>query len=186
MSRPDARRELFSKALLDQLYSHPNEAITVTSITKACGLSRQSFYYHFRDLHELLAYTLHRELLKVILPVRDAGRKAWVQAILERMQDRGELVERIMQAYGSETVDALLKDELSIHVMRAVEEYSVGLDIARADRALIAHFYTAGLIEIIKIWIADGMRESPELLAERLDQLIVNSSSLLANYQRIR
>ena len=139
MAESDSRKELLARALLEYLELHPNEPVSVTSITRICGISRQSFYYHFRDIHDLYAWTLHHELVKTVRPVRGEGWRAEIQAVL-----------------------------------------------APQDRALIARFYTAGLVEIVRLWIDDGMREPPERLAERLSLFFVNSSELLENLNRMR
>ncbi|MBR3385452.1 MAG: TetR family transcriptional regulator C-terminal domain-containing protein [Atopobiaceae bacterium] len=186
MAESDSRKELLARALLEYLELHPNEPVSVTSITRICGISRQSFYYHFRDIHDLYAWTLHHELVKTVRPVRGEGWRAEIQAVLERMYENRLLVMRAAQARGSVNIDELLKNELGIHIMRSVEEISTGLGIAPADRALIARFYTAGLVEIVRLWIDDGMREPPERLAERLSLFFVNSSELLENLNRMR
>lgn len=186
MAESDSRKELLARALLEYLELHPNEPVSVTSITRICGISRQSFYYHFRDIHDLHAWTLHHELMKTVRPVRGEGWRAEIQAVLERMYENRLLVMRAAQARGSVNIDELLKNELGIHIMRSVEEISTGLGIAPADRALIARFYTAGLVEIVRLWIDDGMREPPERLAERLSLFFVKSSELLENLNRMR
>ncbi|MBQ3266427.1 MAG: TetR family transcriptional regulator C-terminal domain-containing protein [Atopobiaceae bacterium] len=186
MAESDSRKELLARALLEYLELHPNEPVSVTSITRICGISRQSFYYHFRDIHDLYAWTLHHELVKTVRPVRGEGWRTEIQAVLERMYENRLLVMRAAQARGSVNIDELLKNELGIHIMRSVEEISTGLGIAPADRALIARFYTAGLVEIVRLWIDDGMREPPERLAERLSLFFVNSSELLENLNRMR
>ena len=186
MAESDSRKELLARALLEYLELHPNEPVSVTSITRICGISRQSFYYHFRDIHDLYAWTLHHELVKTVRPVRGEGWRAEIQAVLERMYENRLLVMRAAQARGSVNIDELLKNELGIHIMRSVEEISTGLGIAPADRALIARFYTAGLVEIVRLWTDDGMREPPERLAERLSLFFVNSSELLENLNRMR
>ena len=186
MAESDSRKELLARALLEYLELHPNEPVSVTSITRICGISRQSFYYHFRDIPDLYAWTLHHELVKTVRPVRGEGWRAEIQAVLERMYENRLLVMRAAQARGSVNIDELLKNERGIHIMRSVEEISTGLGIAPADRALIARFYTAGLVEIVRLWIDDGMREPPERLAERLSLFFVNSSELLENLNRMR
>lgn len=184
--RSDTRKALLSQALLDQLSASSADQISVSSITKACGLSRQSFYYHFHNLHELYAWTFHYVLLKIVQPVRDEGWQTQVQVLLASMYENKPLIERVTQGSGNPSMAELLKDEFGIHIMRAVEESAAGLDIPPRDRALIARFYTAGLVEIIKIWVDDGMRESPERLAHRLGIFIANLSEILNNFDRSR
>lgn len=37
-----------------QLLEHPADKVTVKSISDACGFSRQTFYYHFDDMEDLI------------------------------------------------------------------------------------------------------------------------------------
>ena len=41
MAESDSRKELLARALLEYLELHPNEPVSVTSITRICGISRQ-------------------------------------------------------------------------------------------------------------------------------------------------
>ena len=187
MPKADYKKLLLSSTLLEMIDAMPLEQITVSSLARACGLSRQTFYYHFQTLDDLVAWTLHQEFLKAVKPVKSEGTfacaMARMQAILERVYEKRALVEKIARySEMSRSLDDLLKQEMGIHIMRAVEEGSVGLGIAPQDRALIARFYTAGLLEIIRIWIDDGMRETPERLTERLGLFLVNSSDLLGRF----
>ena len=42
-----------SNALKELLAHKSLEKITVTELTRACGLNRMTFYYHFQDIYEL-------------------------------------------------------------------------------------------------------------------------------------
>lgn len=183
MSKSDDKKVLLSSTLLMMIDAVPLEQITVSALARECGLSRQTFYYHFPTLDDLFAWTLHQEILKVVRPVRAEAVQTQIQAILERIFEKRALVEKIARySAASKSLDELLKQEVGIYIMRFVEDASVGLDIAPQDRALIARFYTAGLLEIIRIWTEDGMRESPERLTERLGLFLMHSSDLLSKF----
>ena len=42
-------------ALKDMMLTTPLEEINVTALCKKCGCHRQTFYYHFQDIYDLLA-----------------------------------------------------------------------------------------------------------------------------------
>ena len=44
----------------------PLSKITVTDIVNECGLNRKTFYYHFRDVPDLLKWTLEQEAVDVV------------------------------------------------------------------------------------------------------------------------
>ena len=45
-------------ALKDLLKNKPLNKITVSDITDKCGINRQTFYYHFADIMELVGWLL--------------------------------------------------------------------------------------------------------------------------------
>ena len=58
------------KAIIDsyarQLLTKPVDKITVKDIVEDCGISRNTFYYHFKDIYEVLEEILHMQEQKVI------------------------------------------------------------------------------------------------------------------------
>lgn len=60
---------LIESALADALKSlmqkKPIHQITVREITDACGLTRHTFYNHFHDVYELLAWIYEREVIGI-------------------------------------------------------------------------------------------------------------------------
>ena len=38
--------------------------ITITNITEECGVNRQTFYYHFKDIYDLLEWIFTNEVVK--------------------------------------------------------------------------------------------------------------------------
>ena len=44
----------FAEVLKKMMESMPLDEISVTTLSKRCGVSRKTFYYHFRDVYDLL------------------------------------------------------------------------------------------------------------------------------------
>jgi AcrR family transcriptional regulator len=62
MSKADLTKRALSEALSEQLKEKPFEQITVTDIARKAGLNRQTFYYHFRDLYDLIAFSVKQRI----------------------------------------------------------------------------------------------------------------------------
>ena len=54
------RREL-AEALKTLLKRKPLEQMRVRELTELCGLRRQSFYYHFKDVYDLFDWAIRQE-----------------------------------------------------------------------------------------------------------------------------
>ena len=50
-----------------QLVQHGNvDKITVKALIDACHISRQTFYYHFRDIMDVLEWSIQRETARLV------------------------------------------------------------------------------------------------------------------------
>ena len=55
-----AKRSIIN-AFLKLIETEEFDKITVTALVENCGISRQTFYYHFNDIEEMLTYAFHEE-----------------------------------------------------------------------------------------------------------------------------
>ena len=57
-------KKILADALFDLLHTKPLNKIKVSEICKACGLSKDTFYYHFTDKYELSVYLYNQIISK--------------------------------------------------------------------------------------------------------------------------
>ncbi len=63
-------KHAFGSAMHTLMAKVPFARITVGDICETCGMSRKSFYYHFRDKYELLGWVFETEF---VLPARETA-----------------------------------------------------------------------------------------------------------------
>ena len=51
-------------SLKNLLLQKPLDKITISDITDDCGISRMTFYYHFKDIYDLVEWSLFRRCQK--------------------------------------------------------------------------------------------------------------------------
>lgn len=66
MAHTDAKTR-FALALRDALKTVPLSKVTVSGLTRAAGVTRQAFYYHFSDIRDLTAWVFKREVADQIV-----------------------------------------------------------------------------------------------------------------------
>ena len=44
-------------SLKNQLLKKPLDKVTISDITDDCGISRMTFYYHFKDIYDLVEWS---------------------------------------------------------------------------------------------------------------------------------
>ena len=53
-------------SLKNLLLQKPLNKITISDIAKDCGINRMTFYYHFKDIYDLIEWTCNEETARAI------------------------------------------------------------------------------------------------------------------------
>ena len=55
-----------AQSLRKLLKERPLDKITVKDLVEDCGVNRQTFYYHFQDIYDLIAWSLNTEMNEIL------------------------------------------------------------------------------------------------------------------------
>ena len=59
-------KRALEQSLRNLLREKPLSKITVTDITEDCGISRMTFYYHFKDIYDLVEWACMEDAAKAL------------------------------------------------------------------------------------------------------------------------
>ena len=91
------------------LLQKPLNKITINDITEDCGVNRMTFYYHFKDIYDLVDWIMVEDAAKAL-----EGRQSfenWTDAfldILHQVQDNKVLVMNVYRSVSREQVEQYL------------------------------------------------------------------------------
>lgn len=158
------------KKLLEQ---KPLDKITITDITEDCEVNRQTFYYHFQDIYDLIEWIYTSEATKALGEKRTYD--TWQQGFLrvfEYLQANRTFVVRTYHSVSREHLERFLYSEAYLLLMGVVEEKAAGAPIRESDKAFIANFYKYGFTGLVLDWIGQGMKEPPQTILTQLSVLM--------------
>ena len=79
------------------------DKITVKDIVSKCGVNRQTFYYHFRDIYELMEWTLENDIREYLSDISDFSEDSliieWKESIYHLYQFLYSRKKQILHAY---------------------------------------------------------------------------------------
>lgn len=151
----------------------PLEKITVVDITEDCGVNRQTFYYHFQDIYDLIEWIYTKEAMKVIGDKKTyATWQEGYQHIFEYVEGNKDFVLSTYHSISREHLETFLYQETYRLLRDVVEEQAKGMSVREEDKAFIANFYKYGFVGLILEWIGKGMKEDPKQIISRLDIVI--------------
>lgn len=165
----DITKRALKDSLKHMMKKKPLDRITIADITNDCGVSRMAFYYHFRDIYDLVEWTCLEEARAAM-----AGRETastWQEG-LERLFS-AVLASRdlILNAYRNmprEKMERFLLQLTYGLILGVVEEKSRGIAITETDRMFIADFYKYSFVGVLLHWIEGSMQDDYHVLARRI------------------
>ncbi len=165
---PIHMKESICAALVRLLDRRDIRKITVTDLVQECAISRQSFYYHFRDLQEVIRFVIRQELRGRFRP--EGGLDALCNALAELAYS--DLLGKLLADRDGTTEHALL-DEICTLLAEMLQIPTSGFRVPITDAAVLIEFCGCGIVGVMlrsRRWeISD-----PALLAERLRQALTH------------
>ena len=185
MPHPDAKTAL-ALALRDALSTTPLSKVTVSGLTRAAGVTRQAFYYHFSDIRDLTVWVFKREVADQI--IAHATYEDWSDGLLAMfvwMQKHPEETRCVVSSLGMEDLLIFLHKQLHAVMEPIVDGLGANLTVTEGDRMFVADHFTLCVLGHVSQWLANGMSADPYILTERiarvLDGQIQRSLTMFAN-----
>lgn len=155
------------------LLQKPLDKITINDIAEDCGINRMTFYYHFKDIYDLVEWICEEEARRAL-----AGKKTydtWQEGFLQIFEAVKENKPFIMNVYHSvsrEQIEIYLYKLTYDLLIGVVEEQSAGMNVREEDKKFIADFYKFAFVGLMLDWIRHDMKEDPNIIIERLGVLM--------------
>ncbi|WP_297908659.1 TetR/AcrR family transcriptional regulator [uncultured Actinomyces sp.] len=172
MPHPDAKTAL-ALALRDALMTTPLSKVTVSGLTRAAGVTRQAFYYHFADIRDLTVWVFKREVADQI--ISHATYDDWSEGLLAMlvwMQSHPEETRSVISSLGVEELQIFLHKQLRAVMEPIVDQLGADLTVTEGDRIFITDHFTLAILGHISQWIATGMSADPYILTERIARIL--------------
>lgn len=167
--RSQATKEAIHLALRDLLQEKKLDDITVTEVVERCGISRQTFYYHFRDLYEVVEWrflALSEEMQDYLIQADRNDRRLALELMVEKMRENKNLMLNIYRAFPRSYLERYLIRWSQPFLEDQIRERAQYYRISEDALEFIIDLYSFGIASILLNWLDKGMSSG---MVERLD-----------------
>ena len=160
-------------ALLELIRRKDADKITVKDLVEVCGISRQTFYYHFKDIYDLVDWILTEDAVKAM-----EGRQSfdtWTEAFLEilhQIRDNKTLVLNVYRSVGREQVEQYLYKLLDPMLKEFADRECRDITVQDDDKQFVVDFYKYALVGVVLEWIRRDMKTEPAVMVERMGRML--------------
>lgn len=151
------------KTFLNLLEQKPLSKITVKNIVESCGINRNTFYYYYKDIYDLVDDIFNIETEKVTSQNPVHGH--WQDGCLQSMHylvDHSMIIHNVFNSIKLETIKAYLFKTAHRLLITFSNSVTEGNCVPEKDKNFIADFYSHAFVGIFLDWIRGGMKQEPE------------------------
>ena len=136
------------------------DKITIQDIVDDCGYNRQTFYYHFHDIYDLIDWIFAAQTQELIEKCRACGSlDVGVEAVIAYMRENRRLILNILRSVnGEKLLDNLYRSAQSI-VLSALENHPGVQELSTEYRGLVAEAFKYALAGLLIDWMRAGIPE---------------------------
>lgn len=157
---PNRTKEMLAESLMKLLARRTLDKITIQDIVDDCGYNRQTFYYHFHDIYDLIDWIFAAQTQELIEKCRACGSlDVGVEAVIAYMRENRRLILNILRSVnGEKLLDNLYRSAQSI-VLSALENHPGVQELSMDYRELVAEGFKYALAGLLIDWMRAGIPE---------------------------
>ena len=173
----DGLKELLEKKTLDK--------ITVKELVATCGVNRQTFYYNFQDIYELLEWIFVEEGKRVRKETAEKLKEIYDNVEYDELSRVLMIKNHEIKNIGKGTIAMQIDRFMQSYFRPAVEEilteYIQDVDISEENREFMIRMYDLFWVDLLMRWIQTGM-EISEMTGdiEKIMYVMTGSSQYIA------
>lgn len=162
---PINMKESIADAFVRLMTEKDVNKITVKDLVEVCAISRQSFYYHFRDLNAVVVHLIRRYLWACADEVRS------LETLAESVHRHWPEWTLLLRYGGGRFTEQAVKEELAGWLRELAEAPCSGVSVRASDAAVWYRFCAGGMAELL-LPPSPDLRMPPRELAGLLEMLL--------------
>lgn len=149
-----------AEALKNMMPEVPLDSISVTTLSKKCHVNRQTFYYHFHDIYDLLTLVFLNEEIPDLNEARSV--REMLSLVYKYYSQNKNFIDATLNSAGKELVEEFVHNACYKTFLRFVNAIQDSKKLHINDRKAIARFYALGYSHTIVYYLATYKSKSLE------------------------
>jgi len=177
-------KKLLKDSLASLLMEKDINDITVKEIVDLADINRGTFYLHYKDIYDMLNQIendmicdLEEIANKFPGAVLKGAPKPYIEEIFQYVKENQEFCRMLLGSHGDMAFVEKLKEMVEDKCFRSIMEACPENELQSYE--FFASFTVSGCIGLLQNWMEQGMKITPDKLAQVADDLIQNGVNFL-------
>lgn len=143
------------------------DKITVTKLSGECHISRQTFYYHFRDIMDVLDWTFRRstqELAQRSLEAEDPI--GALTAYVAFVRQHKTKLEKLLYSRRWVQIEVMLTEAVMIYLAEMTRGKGKDISVSVDDLEVMLRFYASGMVGVLLQYVGKPHLDEEKLVIQ--------------------
>lgn len=143
------------------------DKITVTKLIGECHISRQTFYYHFRDIMDVLDWTFRRstqELAQRSLEAEDPI--GALTAYVAFVRQHKTKLEKLLYSRRWVQIEVMLTETVMIYLAEMARGKGKDISVSVDDLEVMLRFYASGMVGVLLQYVGKPHLDEEKLVIQ--------------------
>ena len=164
---------IIENAMVELLEHESFDQISTVKLTKTAGISRSSFYTHYKDKYDMIEH-YQQKLFHKLEYIFDKYAQDKRNAIIEVFDflTRESLLSALLTENGTKEIQTFLRHKFQIMLAEDLQDRFSSKLLSQVEKEYSYVYLTNAFFGVCQMWIARGKKESPEQMADFLLKML--------------
>lgn len=126
------------------------DKITVKALINECHISRQTFYYHFENIIDLMEWSMRRETRELVEQgLRMEDMRSALEIFIAFTVKQYPLLQKLMQSQRRPQFEKYMVDSLSLYLGEMARHHGRSILMSAEDREVLVRYNVCGLVGVL-------------------------------------
>ena len=161
------------QAMVQLLKEKSFEYISTVELAKTAGISRSSFYTHYKDKYDLIE-RYQQGLFQKLETIFEEYYNDRQQAILNVLDflESEPLFSALLSENGTREIQTFLRHKFQMMRHQELQERFNNKEFSQIEKEYNSVYLTNALFGVVQMWIARGKKESPQQMTDFLLKML--------------
>lgn len=172
MAETHITKQALASAMKELMADVPMEKITISDIVGRCQMTRQSFYYHFKDKYDLVNWIYYTEFVTEIQDSWEESGWELLRRTCQFFYDNRRFYQNALAVEGQNSFSEYFHEVIyPIILVQARDVFSDDVDCE-----FFATFFADAILLSIRKWLLSGAEIPPEQFVELMKNAVTGAT----------
>lgn len=173
---PTDMKGIIADTLLAMTKQKGIDKVTVKALIEECHISRQTFYYHFQDIMEVIEWSMERAVQKTLKDSLKANTaEEALSYLIDAAAENHDLIQRLMSSQKREQMEKIFVQATKTYLQAFVEYKAHDLSLNYSDVEVALNFYSFGISGLLLMYCQHDDIDTKKL-AKQISQILSSNN----------